>query len=268
MKRKYLIIGGDKRQEILKRILSENSQEVFHITDSADLYALGNIESYSHVILPVPLSKDKERVYCVNSGLNLRLEDLYNKLLPDQTIYSFCELPDKKLNYINLIKIPEFKLANAVLTAQGTLKLLLDNSDDYIFGKRALIIGFGDVARSVAELLCKTGLEVQITARNPKQIIVASLMGFNAVRLKPCENNLADYDYIFGTVPFNVLSENDVKSIKEKAVYFELASAPFSADRELFKKHKKHYVFGGALPGRFLPEASAKLIYDFIIISQ
>ena len=268
MTESYLIIGGDKRQELLKNILTDKGKDVFHIRYPADAVELDYAEKYSIIVLPIPLTKDNKTVYSSESELKITLEKLYSKLCKHHKIYLGGELSDSDFNSMNFMKDKAFKKANAMLTSQGALRLLLDNTEDYIIGKKVLIIGFGDVAETLAELLFRIGCEVNITARNPKQLMIASVSGYKAVKLKADENNLSDYDYIFGTVPCNILTENDIVSMKDSAVYFELASFPFNADKELFIRNNKKYVFGSALPGRFLPEASARLIADFILTSQ
>ena len=83
--------------------------------------------------------------------------------------------------------------------------------------------------------------------------------------LKYNENSLGEYDYIFSSVPSEIFGERDILSMKDEAVFFELASYPYGADRNLFIKYNKKYVSGSALPGKYLPTASAKLIADFIL---
>ena len=60
------------------------------------------------------------------------------------------------------------------------------------------------------------------------------------------------------------LAENSVKSIKDSAIYFELASVPFGADKLHFNKHNKKYVFAGGLPGKYCPEAWAQAVADYL----
>ena len=268
MTERYLIIAGDKRQEYLKNILISKGKDVFHIADSADLKELDTLKKYSHIILPVPMSKDKKTVFSIKEDLRIELELLEAKLLPHHKVFAGGNLSEFHGNVTDLMKDKTFKRANALLTAQGALRLLLDNTESYIVGKKALIIGFGDVAETLADLLNKNGLQVHIKARNKIKLISASMLGYDISELTNNGNNLEIYDYIFGTVPSNVVTEKDVKSMKEDAIYFELASAPFTADKDLFIKHNKRYILGSALPGKYLSYSSAELIADFILTSQ
>lgn len=271
MNLKALIIGGDKRQEYLKKYLDCNFSEVFHIRYPADIWALDETESYSHIILPVPFSKDKEHIYS-NSDLWLKIEELTEKIKPCHKVYgsgfdnkTLDYLEDKQIEYCDFMKDKTFKRANALLTAQGALKLLLDNTEDYIVGKKALIIGFGDVAETLAEKLKNNGLEVYITARNREKLSLASLYGYKTITLSCVGSCIYLFDYIFGTVPANILDSSDIKIMKNECYYMELASPPFTAKECDFKKDGKNYINGSSLPGRFLPLASGKLMADYIL---
>lgn len=267
MNESFLIIGGDKRQEYLKNILSEKFQNVRHIMCSADICELRDMARYTNIVLPVPTTKDKETVYCSNKDVKIKLDDIYKSLTDKQKVYGYGLSDCCKSECFDFMKDKTFKLANAHLTAQGALRLLLDNTEDYIPLKKVLILGFGDVARTLAEILSKLGVEVYIAARNKSQLLKASFCGYKTVKLSSAGSCIFIFDYIFGTIPANILRSENVKSMKESAAYFELASSPFTADKEHFTIHGKKHIDGSALPGRFLPLGSAELMADFILMN-
>lgn len=265
MKESYLIVGGDIRQEKLKDILEMKGKEVYHILYPADIKELDNAGRYSNIVLPIPLTKDGETLFSECDELKIKLSFLIDKLKDNQKIYGSGLMPHFNENGLDLMKDSVFKRANAVLTAQGALRLLLESTDDYIVTKKVLITGFGDVAETLADLLRRVGLRVHIKARSHKALLSAEMQGYGTSYLKYNENSLGEYDYIFSTVPSEIFGERDILSMKDEAIFFELASYPYSADRNLFIKYNKKYVSGSALPGKYLPTASAKLIADFIL---
>ena len=271
MNQKALIIGGDKRQEYLKTIIENQFGEVFHIRYSADVWALDEIESFSHIILPIPLSKDGEHIYSADN-LYLKSSDLLDLIKPCHKVYGAgfdCKtldcFEDSQIDYCDFMKDKIFKRANALLTAQGTLRLLLNGTDDYIVGKKALIIGFGDVAETLSEKLRNNGIEVYIAARNKRKLSLASLYGYKTIAISSIRSCIYLFDYVFGTVPANILDSGDIKNMKDECTYIELASVPFTAKESDFKEYSKTYINGSALPGRFLPMASGKLMADYIL---
>ena len=268
---KALIIGGDKRQEYLKKLLEGNFKEVIHIRYPADMWASDEIEEYSHIILPLPVSKDKTHIYS-SDNLMLKTEDLICRIKPCHKVFgsgfdnkTLDYFEDKQIDYCDFMKDKIFKRANALLTAQGALKLMLDNTDDYIVSKKALIIGFGDVGETLAEKLNSNGIEVFITARNKRKLSLASIYGYKTISLSSVKSCIYLFDYVFGTVPANILDVSDIYNLKDDCTYIELASYPFTAKEEDFRLFNKKYINGSALPGRYLPLASGKLLADFIL---
>ncbi len=271
MKTNFLIIGGDKRQQYLKRKFEADFYDVIHIRYSGDLETLDDIESYTHIILPIPISKDNLTVYNSDS-LKLTIRELKEKLGSCHRVYGggftdnfLINLEDKHITYFDFMKDKNFKLANAYLTAQGAMRLLLENTDDVVSGKKSLIIGFGDVAKTLAEKLKAFGIDVYIAARNKKQLSVARLNGYKTMGIEKISDLIYMFDFVFGTVPANILTADDVKSSGVDCVYFELSSAPYTAEKDDFERFGKRYILASALPGKYLPEASADIIYDFIL---
>lgn len=265
---KFIIIGGDKRQESLYRLLSERGKFV------KLMYEFGreDIASYTHIILPVPISKDKKTVFSRKADSDMPLSYISEKLSSGQTVFGggFTEkfrkaLEEKGVVCFDFMKQESFVTANAYLTAQGTLRLLLESTDEYIIGKKMLIIGFGRVAKALASLLKAVGADVYIAARNHLQLEEAQYCAYNPLSLGEMSGCLSDFSYIFGTVPSNILTEADIKLIGENCIYFELASAPFTADRNIFERYGKRFVFGGALPGKYLPGSSGRLLCEYIL---
>ncbi len=245
-------------------MLSDKFSDVYHIRYPADIYEVDNIGQYSDVILPLPVSKDGFTVFS-DKNLNLKLSDLYDKIQPFQRLYGggMKDVPDCIV--YDFMKNPTFKLINAHYTAQGTLRLLLENTDSYIVGKKALIIGYGDVATTLAMMLSNIGLKVIAAMRKADKRLEAMALGYKAINLDEIGNVIDGCDYIFGTVPARILTENHISKMKDDSIYIELASSPFTADKSIFEIYSKNYIFGGGLPGRYLPKASAELMADYIL---
>ena len=271
MKQRFLIIGGDSRQLYLKKKLDADFYDAFHLRYPADISALYDIESYSHIVLPVPVSKNNLTVYS-SDKLNITLSELKKKLLACHTVYGgmfndslLIQMEDNNITHYDFMIDKNFKLLNAYLTAQGAIRDLLCNTDDTVSGKKALIIGFGDVAKTLAEKLKAFNTDVYIAARNKNQLSSARLNGYKTMTLEMISELIYMFDFVFGTVPFNIISADDVKAMGEDCIYFELASAPYTAEKGDFERFGKRYILSSSLPGKYLPKASADIIFDFIL---
>lgn len=268
----FLIIGGDKRMKVLYEALLSNGKETLYLGNLKELSAFSDYASYSNIILPVPVSRDGRKIFSSDEDFSLTFEKLTELISPECTVFGGnfhgrlkALLENKNIEYRDLMTDESFLVSNAYLTAQGALRLLLENTEDYIVGKKVLIIGFGRVAIALSSILKAAGTEVYIAARNPVQLRNASCLGYKTVKLSNTGAYLCFFDYIFGTVPSKVLTEKEISLINDDSVYFELASAPFTADKEDFRAQRKKYVNGGALPGKYLSIASGRLIADYIL---
>lgn len=264
-----LIIGGDKRQKFLFKLLSEDGYNVTHLNENSDnLYDL--INSNDIIFLPLPVSKDRVHIYSDADNFRLKLADAVKSIKNISMVFGggipkevrdYFE--DESIEYHDCLISELFELQNAYFTAQGALKLLLDNTEDYLLGKTALIIGFGRIATALSEMLKNLNMKVTVAARNELQLKTAKLSGFQIINLKELRN-LSGFDFVFNTVPYRIFDEAAMSSAGKNSVYFELASAPFGVDKELAQKHDIRYVQGGALPGKYLPLSSAKLLKEYM----
>lgn len=267
--KKIIIVGGDNRQIKLRECLIRHGFEV-------DLFNTGDkiedISLYEYVVLPIPISKDGVSIYGSDKNFSVSIDELCCNLSPEQNVFGGMigesvrkKFHEKGICYKDIQENENFVIGNAHLTAQGCLRLLLENTEKYIVGSKALIIGFGKVASALSMILKSLGLDVYIAARSSKQLQIAKCFGYKTLKLSNIASSICYFDYVFGTVPANVLTKDSVNLLRDDCVYFELASAPYTAKKEDFIALNKHYVFGGSLPGKYLPQASAQMLSDYIL---
>ncbi len=175
------------------------------------------------------------------------------------------ELKKSEIKYCDYFENESYVLKNAQLTSQGAVRLLLENTNEFLVGKKALVTGFGRIGKSLALMLKSLGMKVFVAVRREESAVEASAFGFDVLSFKALKGALFYFDYIFNTVPSVIFSYRDVSHINDKALYFELASNPFGAEKKDFELLSKNFIHGGALPGRFYPSAVAQNIVDFIL---
>ncbi len=265
-----IIIGGDKRQTELKNLLSTQGFRCKHINSCDTNENSSRIKKDDILVLPVPISKDKENIYSSDGKFILKLNEILSRL--DETNLIFgggfsaavkAYLEEKNIPYFDYLDCEEFVFYNAYLTGLSALKLLYENTSEDIRNKKVLVTGFGRVARYTAIALKKTECDVYIAARNRLQLAEARCMGYKTIDLKFVTSFIYIFDYIFNTVPDNIFSSEDAKHMK--GMYFELASAPFGVKTEYFEGKENNYVFGGSLPGKYLYSSAANVLSDITV---
>ncbi|MGN1442787.1 MAG: dipicolinate synthase subunit DpsA [Acutalibacteraceae bacterium] len=269
---RILILGGDERQRKLKTLFESDQNDVQYITEPDQVNLLGSaLLKAQAVILPLPVSRDGRLVYSDKSELNIPLEKVIDGLDESKRLFAGIirdnlkeKLVERNIPYFDYYTDEAFKSRNAFLTAQCALRLMLSNTDEYVVGKRALVTGFGRVGKATSEMLERVGLDVYVAARNEEQKATAYALGYKVLDIYDMESVIRIFDFIFNTVPFHVFSEREVGLMKDIALYIELASKPYGARPEHFKKHKKRLLPAPSLPGRYCSTSAAEAIYRSI----
>ena len=268
--RKIVILGGDNRQRHLAEMLKNEFKEVNNINSGDEECALSEISKADILILPIPVSKVKDLIYTDNSEFAISKKKVLQKIRRDTVIFGggfttedkdFFE--DAGYEYHDMLLNESFLLENAYLTAEGAIRLLLENTEETLFNKKVLITGYGRIAEILSEMLLKFKLYVTVTARNEVQLKVAEKKGYHTIDLKKLKS-VKDFDFIFNTVPSRIFG-GDMLLTDRKCTYFELASAPFGVDKNELISTGISFVQGASLPGRFFTVTSAKLIAEYIL---
>jgi len=223
------------------------------------------MKGFDKIVLPFP---SKKQNISFLSEKDVSISDFFSKAqtviggMIDENIKK--ELSGAEIEFFDYFETESYVLKNAYITAQGVLRLLFENTKGIITGKTALVTGFGRIGESLAVMLKNLGLKVFVAVRSNIQTAKASSMGFDVIKISQIKSSVFYFDFIFNTVPFTVFSKNDVKHIKDTAVYFEIASSPFGAEKDDFITADKKHIQASALPGKLYPQAVAENIYEFI----
>lgn len=265
MKNTIAIISFNNVQNELYNILAKKGFDCEKISLSNSELMKNHLKDYKTVFLPFPSKKEN---FCINNNEIISFKECFTKGqlivggLFDEDITR--ELKEGGIDYLDYFTSEAYMIKNAYITTQGVLRLLFENTNDYIGGKNALITGFGRIGKSLAYKLKELGTKVFVAVRSDVQAADASASGFDVFKLSQLKSVLFYFDFIFNTVPYMIFDERDISRLKEESVYFEIASKPFGADENLFREYQRKYVCASALPGKLYPEAVAKNIYSCV----
>lgn len=264
MKGKFAVISNNEVQRRLCYLLCEKGYDCDCIDVSDRSFPSDELEKYDNIILPFPSKKE-------NIGLLSEKEKLSDYISQRQTVIGGMidvEIKDDleafDIKYTDYFQSEAYIIKNAYITCQGAMKELLNNTSDYLVGKNVLITGFGRIGKSLALMLKALGLRVCVAARREEVLVDAASLGFDVLKISKLKSTLFYFDYIFNTVPSKIIEDIDIEHLRADATYFELASSPYGADREVFDKLGKKHIPAAALPGKHFPQAVAENIYSFI----
>lgn len=213
------------------------------------------IKNHDKIILPLP-TLDDGRIL----GTNLNFEYFCSLLAEDCTVFcgnvSTKAFPCRAYSYY---ENENFIAANSRLTAQGTLRLVLENTEKDISTLKIAVIGYGHCGREICRLLKSCSADVTSFSRRSE----AENDGLKADKTENINLRLSEFDIIINTVPCNIIDRNALGQLTQDNVYIEIASKPYGfahGDNLNFR-----YIPAGGLPGRFTPVSAGINIADTVI---
>ncbi len=258
--KKISIVGGDNRLKILKAKLECDG---YH-TDTLGLYEndFADIGSSQFIVLPVPTTKDRKNVFTPLTKREIPLEFIDKNTTREQLILC-CNYNFENKNSIDYGSLDSYALLNAVPTAEGAIKIAIENTDYTLWNSKVLVIGYGRVGKILADRLKALGCLVTISARKPADFGLAEALKFNYINTGHLNQKTLDFDIIFNTVDADVLSDNTLNETKADLLIDLSSRGGFNLTRaaELGKKAIK----APGLPAVVAPKTAAEILYNTVI---
>ena len=272
---KFAVIGGDRRAALLCRLLAEDGHRVSSFAlERAELpeglpkagCLQGCVYGADVVVLPTPAEKSG-LLNAPYAATPCPMETLIETLWPGQLLCGGLLGAERVLAAVrggltvrDFMKMPGFVTANAALTAEGAVGLLLQESERSLLGNRVLVCGWGRIGRVLCLRLLGMGAHVTLAARSASQRAEARALGCEALDYRDLASALPGCDFAVNTVPARVLSDALLCCLPEGTLLLELASQPGGFDRTAAENLGLRVIAAPGLPGRSAPLAAAGLL--------
>ena len=275
---KFLVIGGDLRNVELAKILKEDGKIVYtygmNIDSTEKLEII--LEDVEVVVGPIPFSKDSLTVNSTFVDSKILIKELLEKMRGKILIAGNISEDVKKLaksyniQVIDVMKSEKLAVLNTIATAEGTIELMIANTDTIIFDSNVLILGFGRVAKTLANRLKGLVKSITCASRENDELAWIEVYGYEKLDLKDfvkCQESkkcLENYNVIINTIPSMILDAEKLQYVNKEVLLIDLASNPGGIDKEETKKQGLKLIHALGLPGKVAPKSSAKFIKDII----
>ena len=280
---KFSVIGGDLRLSNLAKMLAIDTNEVSvfgmenanEIMQNKDIIKCNSIEEAvdkSEIIIgSIPFMKNNEEMYATFSDKNIKLDDLVKRKCKNKTFIagSISSNAREKLEksygkVIDIMKEEELVVLNTIATAEGAIDVAIQNTDTTIHGSSVLVLGFGRVAKEVANKFHGLSAKVTCAARKNTDLAWIKAMGYKDVNINDLGEDLIKYDIIINTVPHMIIDKEEMQYMKKNVLLIDLASSPGGINTEDAQKMNLKFVWALALPGKIAPVTSAEFIKQTI----
>jgi len=284
-KRKFAIIGGDKRNIALAEMLYKQNDEVNlfgfvnHERELPMQCKLLNeaIKNARYIIGPTPCSLGGGALNAPFHNSPLYVEDLFRLIKPHQTFIAGYIKPEVhqlaqnyNINIIDMLKREELLTLNAIPTAEGAIKIAIEETDITLHGNQMMVIGYGRIGTVLCRMLGGMGAKVLAIVNTAHAAAQAKSAGHEVVFFENMNARLPQADVIFNTVPEILLDDRNLPLVRESTLIIDLASAPNGVDASISRALGLKALFTNSLPGKIAPKTTGAYILSTInqIISE
>ena len=276
------IIGGDLRIVKLAELLAKDNFKIktYAIEEAEELSKIQKIEKCNTlnetienaeiVIGPIPLSSNNIQINTPFSKKIITLEELAKKIKNKKFIAGNIKKEFYEYNknngseIIDLLEKEELTILNTISTAEGAIQIAMEETIKTLHSSNILILGFGRVGKTLANMLKGIGANVYCEARKNEDLAWIKTYGYEPITLDNLNENLNKFDIIMNTIPSLILKEKEINCLKKDCLLIDLASSPGGIDIKAAKENKIKTIWVLALPGKVAPLTSAEFIRDTI----
>ncbi len=251
--KKILFLGGDERQKIAAQFLKGQNFSCDTFIDSPPKKV--NPFDYCAVVLPLPTTRDGIHLNTPLFGEKISLEKIIQQLHENQLLITGNYTPRHSF-FIDINSDEEFSFLNAIPTAEGAVKIIIEATDFTIWKSKILIIGNGKIGKILSQRLSSFGAKITVSARKSFDFSHIEAFGFEHLDTNNLAGKLGEFDIIINTVPHPVINKEHIDECKEDCLFLELSSAPFGIDKEAVLSSEREFIYAPALPGKIAPKTA------------
>lgn len=237
------------------------------------------------ILCPMPFSKDRKHLFTLDAAPAIDLEKLKDSLRPGQILVGggipelFSEAcARRQVTVMDLMEDETLARANAALTAEGLLSMLIAQTPFSLVNRKLLILGFGRCGQEIAWLLSCFSTAVTVCEHDPERTALAARCGFlifgaaqdapipqQGVSIPDAAQSASpasplDYDIVINTVPAQVLTGQQLSQLPAHCMLFDIASAPFGFQLQAARETGLSLIRCPGIPGALMPQTAGELI--------
>lgn len=253
----FLVVGGDRRMGLLARLLSQDGFAVDTLGLRPGDEKTARMGEAKTLLFPYPISVKNGRVP-TQTGLLIHPEEILTQAAPDAVVLAGRGMEEEGTRlFLRYEQVEGFARRNAELSAESALGEMMQRSERALMDMRVLITGYGLFGRALAMRCRALGASVCVAARREAVRRQAVEEGMEAIPLEEMGERVASVHMLLNTVPAPIIGEDVLMALPESAWLLELASAPYSFDREAAERLHPRFEILPGLPGKCVPLSAA-----------
>lgn len=267
------IIGGDRRELVLAERLQEKGYTIRlcgfdkQCLPSAEYFSapIDAARGAQALILPMAGVKRDFTVNCLANAKSLKIDESFFTALPAK-IRVFIGWASKELKEaavgVSLVEVAndeELAVLNSIPTAEGAVAVAINEAPVTLHGNKAMVIGFGRCAMSLARMLGGIGAKVTVAARKAAARARAVEMGFEACKIEELSERVQSMAFIFNTVPAPMLTGPVLANARQCYLIVDIASGG-GTDFQAALDYGIKAILAPGLPGKVAPLTAGEIL--------
>lgn len=276
------IIGGDARQlEVIRKLIELDAKISLVGFDQLDGGFVGaskvqleslDFSTVKALILPVSGTSVDGEVETIFSNEKIVLKGEHIKATEKQcTVYSGISnqylkkiVQEEGRKLVELFDRDDVAIYNSIPTMEGTLMMVIQNTDITIHHAKIVVLGFGRVGITVARALDALGANVKVAVVESAHLARIYEMGLQPIELSQLANEVHDIDVCINTIPAQVLTANILSKMPTRTLIIDLASKPGGTDFRYAEKRGIKAMLAPGLPGIVAPKTAGRIIANVL----
>ncbi len=239
---------SDNRCEVLYYLFKKHNIPVFPLTPDST-----HTNQISFLIFPPAKRLDLEHILHTHPESKV----FAGNITKDCKTY----MEDHHIHHMNYLTDAEFCYDNARPTADGCIKLIIENTPKSMSELHCLVLGYGKVGKTLAKYLKGLDAITYIYSIDAMELAMANVF---ADGIWKTLNNLSQFDVIINTIPANILTPSHMESIKKDCYICDLATGT-NMDIDFLTSLGILSHKAPGLPGKIAPLSAARYMYDYVM---
>lgn len=252
-----VIVGGDKRQRVMAKILNEKGFNVSFYSSGKTRFSSEDI-----VILPIPVTRDRIHITTDLKDAPIGLEEILPQLSKAKAVIGGVFNNEF---VIDIAKRDDFAYYNAVPTAEGAISLAINNTDTTLWNSKILVCGFGRVGKILVSRLKGFSPKLYVSARNNTDFSLLDCDGIKRIETKAIQEHINKFDIVFNTVEAKIFDNNVLSKARKDTLFIELATANAGFCEKSVYEHSIRLIEAPSLPGKTAYVTAGQIVAQTIL---
>lgn len=277
------IVGGDARQiEVIRKLTEldatvtlvgfENLEQGFTGAVKKKMTEI-DFSKTDAIVLPVSGTNEAGEVDTTFSKETITLTEEVLLGTPKHCVIfsgisnDYLDKVTKKANrkLVKLFERDDLAIYNSIPTVEGTIMMVIQNTDITIHSSETVVLGFGRTGMSISRAFAALGAKVRVGTIKSAEMARITEMGLTPFHLDELQHVVANADVIINTIPAQVLNANVISKMPLNTLIVDIASKPGGTDFRFAKKRGINALLAPSLPGIVAPKTAGKIIGNVLI---